>query len=112
MVNLGPNLREFRFDCDVQVTDAIAAFEALKYLKNVEVLGLGLLFRLCFGEDEADFDWLKHFPHSGNLREFIVRARYLDSVSPRYEGIERNQIRRISFLDKSPQLQALASQLF
>ncbi len=62
--NLSPNLREFRFDCNAKVTDAITAFEALKYLKNVKVLELELLFRLCLGEDEADFTIC--FTNSGN----------------------------------------------
>ncbi len=99
LVKLGPNLREFRFDCDVRVRDATLALEALKHLQKVEVLELGLQFSM--GSGEIDFDWLKHFPHPGNLREFIIRARDGDKFWPLgYEGLT-------SFLDKHPHLRAL-----
>ncbi len=102
LVKLGPNLREFRLDCDLRMMDATFAFEALNHLEKVEVLELGLLFDRRLGKGKSN-DWLKNFPHSGNLREFIFRAQDGENGSPRfrYEGLA-------SFLDNSPQLETLA----
>ncbi len=112
MTELGPNLREFRFDCDIRVQESLVAFEALQYLKKVEVFELGLLFKELYGEDMAHFFSLRHLHHSGKLREFVIRARDLGSSDLRYEGFADEVSLRFeglaSFLNKSPQLQVLA----